>query len=138
MHTPKPRCLVSACLIGLCTRYDGQSKGNPDCLRLLADYDWSPVCPEQLGGLPTPRPAASIIGGDGHAVLAQKAKVIDRNGEDCTLQFLQGARMVLEIAQMQQISCCILKAGSPSCGLEPLTGVTAALLLRHGIKVLSL
>ena len=48
-------CLVSACLVGLCTRYDGCSKQNQACLPLLLQFDWIPVCPEQLGGLPTPR-----------------------------------------------------------------------------------
>ncbi|MGE4560432.1 MAG: DUF523 domain-containing protein [Desulfobulbus sp.] len=137
MNSPKPRCLVSACLIGLCTRYDGQSKGNADCVRHLADFHWSPVCPEQLGGLPTPRIAAEIVGGDGHAVLAGTARVIDRNGIDRTAHFLKGARMVLAIAQMQQISCCLFKSGSPSCGLEPKAGVATALLREHGIRVIS-
>lgn len=137
MNSHTPYCLVSACLIGLCTRYDGQSKGNADCLRHLADFHWSPVCPEQLGGMPTPRRAAEIVGGDGHAVLAGTARVIDRDGVDCTDFFLKGARMVLAIAQMQQVSCCLLKSGSPSCGLAPQAGVTAALLREHGIQVIS-
>lgn len=133
----KPRCLVSACLTGLCTRYDGQSKGSAECLRHLAGYHWSPICPEQLGGLPTPRTAADLVGGDGHAVLAGTARIIDKNGADCTVQFLQGARMVLDIAQMQQVSCCLLKSGSPSCSPGPLIGVTAALLLQHGIRLMA-
>ena len=137
MNSHKPRCLVSACLIGLCTRYDGQSKGNTECLRHLAELHWSPVCPEQLGGMPTPRTAAEIIGGDGHDVLAGTARVIDRKGVDCTAQFIQGARMVLAIARMQEVSCCLLKSGSPSCGLTPKTGVTTALLQQHGIEVIS-
>lgn len=137
MNNPKPHCLVSACLIGLCTRYDGRSKGNADCLRHLADFHWSPVCPEQLGGLPTPRTAAEIVGGDGHAVLAGTARVIDRNGIDRTDQFLKGARMVLTIAQMQQVCCCLFKSGSPSCGLAPKAGVATALLREHGIRVIS-
>jgi len=132
------KCLVSACLTGLCTRYDGQSKANADCLRLLAHCPhWIPVCPEQLGGLPTPRPAASLVGGDGHDVLAGRARVIDRLGNDLSAAFIQGAQMVLAIARMQQINLCLLKSGSPSCGLEPPTGVTAALLRVHNIEVVS-
>ena len=132
-----PKCLVSACLTGLCTRYDGQSKASPHCLEELAHCHWIPVCPEQLGGLPTPRPAADLVGGDGHAVLAGTARVIDRNGNDLTEPFLRGAHMVLTIAQAQHIDCCYLKSGSPSCGFSPVPGVTAALLHRHGIQVVS-
>ena len=77
-------CLVSACLVGLCTRYDCCSKQNQDCLPLLLQFDWIPVCPEQLGGLPTPRLPAQIMGGDGHAVLAGHAMVIDPYGRDLT------------------------------------------------------
>lgn len=131
------QCLVSACLIGLCTRYDGQSKPSPSCLRQLAGYHWIPVCPEQLGGLATPRPAASLTGGDGYGVLAGTAQVIDSYGTDVTEPFLRGAAMVLTIARAQNIDLCFLKSGSPSCGLEPLPGVTAALLLTHGIQVVS-
>lgn len=131
------KCLVSACLIGLCTRYDGQSKPSPSCLRQLVGYHWIPVCPEQLGGLATPRPAASLTGGDGYGVLAGTAQVIDSYGTDVTEPFLRGAAMVLTIARAQNIDLCFLKSGSPSCGLEPLPGVTAALLLTHGIQVIS-
>ena len=132
-----PRCLVSACLIGLCTRYDGQSKGSADCLRQLATYHWSPVCPEQLGGLPTPRRPCRLVGGDGDAVLDGMARVIDQQGLDRSAEFLRGAEMVLTIARLQQVDCCILKSGSPSCGLGPVIGVTAALLRRHGIPVIA-
>jgi len=132
-----PPCLVSACLTGLCTRYDGRSKANLACLRQLSDYHWIPICPEQLGGLPTPRPAAYLTGGDGYGVLAGTARVIDRHGNDLTEQFLRGAAMVLTIAQAQGINLCLLKSGSPSCGHAPLAGVTTALLLSHGIEVVS-
>ena len=132
------KCLVSACLTGLCTRYDGQSKANANCLRRLAHCPhWIPVCPEQLGGLPTPRSAARLVGGDGHDVLAGRAQVIDLLGNDLSAAFIQGARMVLDIARMQRITLCLLKSRSPSCGLEPLAGVTAALLRAHDIAVIS-
>ena len=134
---PPKKCLVSACLTGLCTRYDGQSKGCPSCLQQLRAYHWIPVCPEQLGGLPTPRPPATLTNGDGHAVLAAMARVIDRDGNDLSPQFIRGAFMVLAIARAQNIDLCFLKSGSPSCGLDPVPGVTAALLLAHGIQVVS-
>lgn len=130
-------CLVSACLAGLCTRYDGQSKPDPSCSHRLAGYHWIPVCPEQLGGLPTPRPAAKLIGGDGHAVLAGTAQVVDTTGNDQTAAFVRGATMVLAIAQAQNITRCFLKSGSPSCGLSPVLGVTAALLRTHGIDIVA-
>jgi len=126
-------CLVSACLAGLCTRYDGQSKPDARCLALLATMDWLPVCPEQLGGLATPRPPADIIGGNGHDVLAGRATVIDCNGLDVTRQFIRGANQVLAIARARQIDLALLKAGSPSCGVRERPGVTTALLREHGI-----
>jgi uncharacterized protein YbbK (DUF523 family) len=136
MNLSQKTCLVSACLIGLCTRYDGQRKPDADCLRRLVDCHWIPVCPEQLGGLPTPRPAACLVGGDGHDVLAGTAQVVDRHGRDLSEEFIRGAQMVLTIARMQRITLCLLKSGSPSCGLDPLPGVTSALLLTHGIQVI--
>jgi len=101
----------------------------------LEGRNWIPVCPEQLGGLPTPRTPADLVGGDGHDVLAGRAAVIDRQGRDVTQQFISGARQCLEIARARNVTTALLKAGSPSCGLTPATGVTAALLADHGIKV---
>ena len=134
---PKPLCLVSSCLLGLCTRYDGKGKQNDECLRLLSAYRFIPICPEQLGGLCTPRPPASILGGDGHAVLDGRARVLDNYGRDLTASFIKGATMVLAIARMQDVRVALLKSGSPSCGSTPTIGVTAALLQREGIEVRS-
>ena len=134
-HTQHEIVLVSACLAGLCTRYDGRIRPSSACLEALAGTHWLPVCPEQLGGLPTPRPAANLNGGDGHAVLVGRARVLTEGGEDVTRNFLQGARQCLALAQAQHIRKAYLKAGSPSCGLSPRIGVTAALLLQHGIEV---
>ena len=132
--------LVSACLIGLCTRYDGQTKANADCLSQiktanLKTANWVPVCPEQLGGLPTPREAADIVGGDGKDVLAGKAKVVTKSGIDLTAEFIRGAEQVLQIAQLQQTTMAFLKARSPSCAVSGKIGVTAALLQASGIEV---
>ncbi len=129
-------CLVSSCLIGFCTRYDGRSKPDARCLARLRHCQYIPVCPEQLGGLPTPRIAADLNGGDGNAVLDGRARVINREGVDVTKQFLAGAAAVLQIAQAQDIRLALLKARSPSCGLTPQLGVTAALLLRHGTRLI--
>lgn len=135
MNSQKEKCLVSACLTGLSTRYDGCSKPDSRCLRVLQDFDYIPICPEQLGGLPTPRSAAELIGGDGRDVLQGRARVVTVDGIDVTNAFLSGARAVLKIARDQNITLALLKAKSPSCGLTPMVGVTAALLERHGIRV---
>lgn len=127
--------IVSACLTGLCTRYDAQSKKSAACLQHLENSLWIPVCPEQLGGLPTPREAADIHGGTGHDVLSGTARVLTKTGEDVSAQFIKGAEQVLEIAQQQHIDGVILKANSPSCGVHKKLGVTAALLLQHGYRV---
>lgn len=95
--------------------------------------DWVPVCPEQLGGLSTPRTAADLRGGDGYDVLANRASVLDRNGRDVSTEFIRGARQVLAIARALRIEHALLKARSPSCGLGDPVGVTAALLRKNGI-----
>ena len=127
--------IVSSCLVGLCTRYDGQIKKSNDCISKLQGNIWIPVCPEQLGGLPTPREAADIIGGNGHDALAGKAKVITKSGIDVTSEFIAGARQVLQIAQNQSIEGAFLKARSPSCAVNGTIGITAALLQHHGFSV---
>jgi uncharacterized protein YbbK (DUF523 family) len=127
--------LVSACLMGLQTRYDGRLKPCGACRTFLRDAVWIPVCPEQLGGLATPRCAADIVGGDGDDVLAAKAGVFTRDGEDVTRQFLLGAHQVLAIAAAQPVTAVLLKADSPSCGVEPRVGVTAALLRQNGFPL---
>ena len=131
------RCvyLVSGCLLGLNTRYDGVSKPSAACRHELLGTIWIPVCPEQLGGLPTPRTPADLVGGQGEEVLAGIARVITRSGKDVTEQFISGARQVLRIAQEQQIAGAFLKRGSPSCGAGDVLGVTAALLKSEGIPV---
>lgn len=130
--------LVSACLIGLQTRYDGKVKPVAACEEFLVQKKaiWIPVCPEQLGGLATPRIAADIVNGDGFDVLSGSARVMTRQGVDVTEQFVSGAQQVLQIAQMQEVEGILLKAKSPSCGLSPRVGVTAALLKIHGYEVM--
>jgi len=135
MHNQHSICLVSACLVGLCTRYDGCSKENYNCLDHIKTTHWIPVCPEQLGGLPTPREAAYIVGGDGQDVLAGKARVLTKSGIDFTVEFIRGAEQVLQIARSQNIRLAFLKARSPSCAVSGTIGVTAALLQSEGIEV---
>ena len=130
--------LASSCLLGLKTRYDGKVAPSDACRKAIAGAVCIPVCPEQLGGLPTPRVAADLIGGDGHDVLAGKARVMTRGGLDVTESFILGARQVLEIARQQEIAKVFLKAGSPSCGLSPKIGVLAALLISEGYTVVEM
>ena len=136
MSCEPEKCLVSACLTGLCTRYDGCSKPDTACLQALRDFRYIPVCPEQLGGLPTPRTAADLTGGDGMDVLKGQSLVINRDGVDVSREFISGARAVLQIAKDQNIRLAMLKAKSPSCGMTPVLGVTAALLREHGIRII--
>ena len=136
--------IVSACLLGLDTRYDGQNALNPGLIESLKDKNIIPVCPEQLGGLPTPRPRSEITTGDGKDVLEGRAKVMDEHGKDVTSNFIKGAEEVLRIARLTGAREAILKENSPSCGVNSISrdnarikgkGVTAAMLEKAGMKV---
>ena len=135
MPISHPVYLVSACLAGLCTRYDGKTLENPVCIARLENALWIPVCPEQLGGLPTPREAADICGGDGADVLAGKAKVLSKSGNDLTDAFVRGAQQVLHLARLQNVRAVFLKARSPSCAVNGRIGVTAAILRAAGFHL---
>ncbi|WP_124727857.1 DUF523 domain-containing protein [Staphylospora marina] len=139
--------IVSACFAGLHCRYDGKHNRVEEIVELIRSGEAIPVCPEQLGGLKTPRPPAEIVGGDGDDVLDGKARVVDNRGNDVTEQFLRGAREALALAKAVGAKHAILKEKSPSCGScaiydgtfsgrkKPGAGVTAALFRRHGIRV---
>lgn len=145
----KPSLLVSACLLGQPVRYDGHGTAipSPALLELTRRYQLFSICPECQGGLPTPRPAAEISGGDGGDVLDGRARVITRTGQDVSNAFIDGARQALDRAIQHGCRQALLKANSPSCGnrqiysghfdqqLQQGSGVTAALLQRHGISV---
>jgi uncharacterized protein YbbK (DUF523 family) len=131
--------LVSSCLLGLKSRYDGRIITSIDALmNAVKDGICIPVCPEQLGGLPTPRVAADLVGGNGYDVLGGRARVVTREGADVTENFILGARQVLNIARKQEIATVFLKSRSPSCGLNPQIGVTAALLVAEGFRVVEM
>lgn len=146
----EPPVLVSGCLLGINCRYDARPLVEPDELRELVRAGRAvPFCPEQAGGLPTPREAASIEPGKtGEDVLDGRARVIGASGRDVTGEFLRGAREALRLAELYGIRKAFLKSRSPSCGvgelrrldgaLEAGDGVTAALLRRHGIEVVAL
>jgi uncharacterized protein YbbK (DUF523 family) len=144
------KILVSRCLLGHRVRYDGGASGPFDQLQSWLDEGRVvPLCPEVAGGLPTPRAAAEIPGGQGGEVLDGQASVLTTEGEDVSAQFLSGACQALELVRQHGIRIAVLKANSPSCG-NLLTydgtfsgvkvrgeGVTAALLKRHGVQVFS-
>jgi len=136
--------IISACLMGIMTRYNGCSSYNADAVK-EAGSSPIPVCPEQLGGLPTPRTAALLEGGSGEDVLDGKAEVLNLHGTLITSSFIRGAEAVVEIARMTGAKKALLKERSPSCGVKTICrgarscngmGVTAALLKRSGIKVI--
>ncbi|WJQ82922.1 DUF523 domain-containing protein [Brevibacillus brevis] len=141
--------VISACLIGCECRYDQKSCLDQELEQLLREGMAIPVCPEQLGGLPTPRPPAEIIGGTGEDVLDGKARIIDDTGRDVTEEFLMGANQALKLAKTVGATSAILKENSPSCGSSfvydgsfsgkkvPGVGLTAALFRRNGIEVTS-
>ncbi len=136
--------LVSACLAGLNTRYDGMSCRVKYIESLVAQGKAIPVCPEQLGGLPTPREPIELVGGDGEALLKGNARAFGRSGKDCTTELIKGANEVLKIARLYNVRQVLLQEGSPSCGCNYIKsgnrkikgkGVAAAALINAGIKV---
>jgi uncharacterized protein YbbK (DUF523 family) len=139
--------LISACLLGVKCRWDSGDSKNDKAVALFEREILIPVCPEQLGGLSTPRSRQEIQGGKGEDVLDKKAKVINENGDDVTKQFIKGAEETLKIARLYQVQEFIGKSLSPSCSCSKIydgtfsrkpvdgRGVTAELLMRNGIKI---
>lgn len=129
--------LISACLLGMPCRYDGNDNYTEKVLALGEYHNLIPVCPEQMGGLPTPRTPAERVG----------KFVLTRDGEDVTDEYRRGAEFALKMAQDNDCSAAVLKERSPSCGsgkiydgsfsgtLTDGWGVTAELLLQNGISV---
>lgn len=101
------KILVSACLLGAPCRYDGASKANAAIMALQEGHTLVPVCPEVLGGLPTPRPPAER---------QEDGRVVNRAGVDVTAQYQSGAQAALKLARQEGCTMAILKARSPSCG----------------------
>lgn len=144
---PGEKVLVSACLMGIRCRYDGEHRQDSRVQETLNGRTPIPVCPEQLGGLPTPRSPAGLKGGDGAAVLERGARVVDERGRDVTQNFIRGAEEAARVAGLYNARAAILKSRSPSCGLScevrgeglgPGPGVTAALLMRLGFELFEL
>lgn len=139
------KILVSACLLGLPTRYDLLSKPCDKILKLLKKNIIIPVCPEQLGGLGTPRPPSEIQGGKGWS---GREKVINIEGKDVTEYFIRGAKLTVKIAKLLKVDLVILKSKSPSCGVHEVydgtftgnlvkgLGVTAWFLKKEGYHII--
>jgi uncharacterized protein YbbK (DUF523 family) len=109
---------ISSCLGGICCRYDGKAQELTGVKQLVEQGDALLICPEVLGELPIPRPPAEIVGGDGFAVWAGKARVLTNNGIDVTNAFKEGARLAYLKLKEQAIQELILKEKSPSCGAK--------------------
>ena len=136
----KEKILVSACLLGVNCKYNGGNNYDPKVEEFLKDYDPVLICPEQMGGLPTPR-VPSEIKGD---------RVINKDGEDVTDKFVLGAEETLFIAKKYDIKKALLKAKSPSCGNGKIydgtfsdtliegDGITTKLLKENGIEIITL
>lgn len=134
--------LVSSCLAGINCRYHGKSSENKVIVELVKQGKAIPVCPEQLGGLPTPRPSCEIVTNK-----SNHKKVMGEDGQDFTKEYVEGAEKTLAIAKIIGIKRAILKSKSPSCGCGNIydgtfsgkiikgNGLTTELLIRNGIKV---
>ena len=140
--------LISSCLCGVNCKYSGSNNLNEDCLKLLQEGKAILVCPEQLGGLSTPRTPAEIEG-TSNGVLYENDKVITKDGIDVTKEFIKGAMETLHIAKLSNVKTAILKEGSPSCGVNYIydgsftgkkvsgKGITATILNNNEIDVIS-
>ena len=133
------KILISACLVGDKTRYDGKGNYHPLVKELLEKYELVPFCSEVEGGLSIPRTPSEIKGD----------RVINKAGKDVTRNYQAGAEKALNICKYLDIKIAILKDGSPACGVHQIhdgsftgrkikgMGITASLLSKNGIKVIS-
>lgn len=131
--------LVSACLLGAACKYSGGDNLCPQVASLVNTHSLVPVCPEQLGGLPTPRTPAERLGD----------RVVTKDGRDVTEAYVRGAQEALKLAKLFCCDTAILKARSPSCGAQgiydgtftgtvvPGMGVAAQLLRDAGLRILT-
>ena len=148
MATAK-KYIISACLIGKNCFYDGTSRHKPEIRDLVDRGEAIALCPEELGGLKTPRPPSEIFSGSGEDVLKGKAYVFNKQGKDITINLIKGCREFLNIAKECAVKKAILKSKSPCCGrgriydgtfkdrLRKGNGIAAELLLRNGIEVVT-
>lgn len=131
--------LVSSCLIGMSCRYDGTDNKREEVLKYLEGKTWMPICPEQMGGLTTPRDPAEIV----------RDRVMTKEGADVTAEFVKGADEVARLARLVGATDAVLKGKSPSCGCGHIydgtftrtviqgDGLTVRALKKMGVKVIS-
>ena len=131
------KIMVSACLAGENCKYSGGNNRNEKVLSLFAEHEVIPVCPEVLGGLPTPRAPSELRNGI----------VVNQSGVSVDREFRLGAEKCLEIALRERPDYIVLQSRSPSCGVRQRydgtfsgklitgPGVAAELLMRHGFRV---
>lgn len=144
------KILVSACLLGIKCKYNGRDNKNNKVIEYLKGREYIKVCPESMGGLKSPRlPSEIEYGYDGKDVIEGRAKVFSQDGSDLTKEFLNGAKVCLDLAKKYDVGLAILKESSPSCGGSKIytgnfedkkkagQGVTSCLLKINGIRVLS-
>lgn len=136
----KEKILVSGCLLGLNCKYDGGNNYSKEIDEFLKDYEVIPICPEIMGGLPTPRVPAERLGD----------RVVTIDGGDVTKQFRKGAEECLFLAKKYNVKKALLKSRSPSCGNKKIydgifthteidgDGVTAELLKNNGIEIITI
>lgn len=141
--------VISACLCGANCRYNGESSLDEKALKILKSGKALLICPEELGGMDTPRNPHEIKGGTGADVLNGKAIVIGSNGEESTELFIKGAKEAYRIAKNADVKLAILKSRSPSCGHGKIydgnftgnkidgNGVTAELFVKNRIDVIT-
>lgn len=138
------RILISSCLIGLKTRYDGKDSFDRRLKKLHDKIIFIPVCPEILGGLSVPRLPASIYGEDGASIWEKNGCVLQNERTDVTVQFRKGALLSLDFASFLNVKTIILKDGSPSCGIFTTNslfkrkkgiGITAYVLRENGFVI---
>jgi len=132
----RPVALVSGCLVGLTCRWHGRQTPIREFARRLVACGvvLVPICPEQLGGLPTPRSGEYLPEGvTGADVLDGRARILTPDNHDVTENYIRGAKATLTIAQLCGAKTAYLKSGSPSCGES---GVATTLLTRHGLNII--
>jgi len=110
----KKKVLISACLLGKNCRYNGGHSQLNELNKL--DVEWIPVCPEESGGLGTPRPSAEMQG-SAEDILNGKGKVLTNKGKNVTQEFIRGADKSLQSGLEVGVKTAILKSKSPSCGI---------------------
>ena len=122
--------LVSSCLLGLNCRYDQSQKPNDEVIKYLVDKSFLPICPEQMGGLSTPRKPCEILS-------QSPLKIVSDDGEDCTGAFVLGVNEVLKLIKLLPVEEAILKAKSPSCGSRQIYDGSFSKQLIEGQGILS-